>query len=322
MPALPTRKTDEMKNSRLKCVLYLLAACIFSVTLGALFAPPSWRSGIYREVAPFYLKYCVDIPRGDDIHRFYLNDGYASPGAYIAHGGGVGQYVYNNSLEAAQDSIAQGFRFIEFDLIVTSDGHLVAGHSWEDFRKMAHLPVEAGPLSLAEVQESSRPGEFSPMVAKDICRLLEENPGLMVVTDKIADYGLLLKEIPYPDRLIVEVVGGVSGYQRAIKAGVRYPSLAVYDIGQMQLARDCRIPIVSLGNEHFFDTPEGIELTKEMHDMGITILLCDPRGDAAEFIRAHLGRSFSMIYTDSWSPAHLPQPAPGSASSQIPQQAG
>lgn len=309
-----------MINRRLKCVLFVLAACILSVTLAALFAPPGWRSCIYREVSPFYLKYGVDIPRGDDIHRFYSNDGYASPGAYIAHGGGVGRYVYNNSLEAAQDSIAQGFRFIEFDLLATSDGHLVAGHSWEDFRKMAHLPGKAEPLSLAEVQESSRPGEFSPLVAKDICRLLEENPGLTVVTDKIADYELLLREIPHPDRLIVEVVGGVFGYQRAIKAGVRYPSLAVYDIEQMKLARDCRIPIVSLGNDHFFDTPEGVELTKEMHAMGITVLLSDRRADAAEFVREHLGRSFSMIYTDSWSPMHLPQPTSDSASSQISQQ--
>lgn len=255
------------------------------------------------------------------MRRFYQNDGYASPNAYIAHGGSINRFVYNNSIEAAHDSIAQGFRFIEFDLLVTSDGHLVGGHSWEDFRKLAHLPVEEKPLSLAEVVESSRPGEFSPMTAKDICKLLEENPELIVVTDKIEDYELLLTEIPYPDRLIVEVVGNAFSYQKAIKAGVRYPALSVHNSNQMKLARDCGIPLVVLSNENFFDDPVGVELMKEMHGMGITILLYDRYADAPEIILGHLGRSFSMIYTDTWSPKHLPKSTSSSESSQMPQQA-
>lgn len=312
-------------KKRSKLVLFALAACIFSVALAVLFAPPRWYTYISHKAESLYLKYCVKIPRGDDIHRFYANQGYTTPNAYIAHGGGVGRYVYNNSLEAAQDSIAQGFRFIEFDLLVTTDGHLVGGHTWSELKRMAHLPEGEEPLSLAEVVEKSRPGEFSPVTAKDICRLLEENPGLMVVTDKIADYELLLREIPHPDRLIVEVLGGAYGYQRAIAAGVRYPSLSVYGVAQMKLARDCGIPIVSMSDDHFFLSPEGVKLVKEMHDMGMTILLFNFHGDAywdtEEFIREHLGRSFSMIYTDSWSPTHLPEPTPGSVSSHLTQRA-
>lgn len=271
------------------------------------------------------MKYCVNIPRGDDVHRFYVNQGYTTPNAYIAHGGGIKQCAYNNSVEAALDSIAQGFRFIEFDLLVTADGHLVGGHTWTELKRMLHLPEVENPLSLAEVVEKSRPGEFSPVTAKDICSLLEENPDLMVVTDKIADYDLLLREIPYPDRLIVEVIGGAYGYQRAIAAGVRYPSLSVFGVAQMKLARDCGIPIVSMSDEHFFLSPEKFKLVKEMHDMGITILLFNFHGDAywdtEEFIREHLGRSFSMIYTDSWSPMQLPEPTSGSEPSHLPQQA-
>lgn len=315
--------TVGMKK-RHKLVLFVLAACIFSVALAALFAPPRWYAYLPPWAESLYLKYCVNIPRGDDIHRFYVNQGYTAPNAYIAHGGGIKRYVYNNSVEAARDSIAQGFRFIEFDLLVTTDGHLVGGHTWSELKRMAHLPEGEEPLSLAEVVEKSRPGEFSPVTAKDICRLLEENPDLMVVTDKIVDYELLLREIPYPDRLIVEVYDGAYGYQRAIAAGVRYPSLSVYGVAEMKLARDFGIPIVSMSDEHFFLSPEGVKLVKEMHDMGITILLFNYHGDAywdtGEFIREHLGRSFSMIYTDSWSPAHLPQPTSGSTSSQISQQ--
>ena len=310
-------------KKRHRHVLFVLAACIFSVALAVLFAPPGWFTYLPPWVESLYLKYCVNIPRGDDTHRFYVNQGYTTPNAYIAHGGGIKRYVYNNSVEAAQDSIAQGFRFIEFDLLVTTDGHLVGGHTWTELKRMAHLPEGEEPLSLAGVLEKSRPGEFSPVTAKDICRLLEENPGLTVVTDKIADYELLLREIPYPDRLIVEVYDGAYGYQRAIAAGVRYPSLSVDGAAEMKLARDCGIPIVSMIDEHFFLSPEGVKLVKEMHDMGITILLFNYHGDAywdtGEFIREHLGRSFSMIYTDSWSPTHLPQPTPGSASSQFSQ---
>ena len=39
-------------------------------------------------------------------------DGLDSPAFWIAHGGGVGEFVYTNCKEAVQDSLDKGFTFI------------------------------------------------------------------------------------------------------------------------------------------------------------------------------------------------------------------
>lgn len=114
-----------MKSRRLIIALVLIAA-VLGMALFIL-ASPERQAFLADKLAAVYMKCCVDIPNGDDMHRFYVNDGYTSPNAYIAHGGGIRKYVLDNTLEAAQDSIRRGFRFIEFDLLVTSDGHLVGG---------------------------------------------------------------------------------------------------------------------------------------------------------------------------------------------------
>ena len=304
-----------MKKPHRRLTLFSIAACILLVfALMALYVSPEWQAFLSDKLAPVYMKCCVNIPNGDDMHRFYVNDGYTSPNAYIAHGGGIRKYVLDNSLEAAQDSIRRGFRFIEFDLLVTSDGHLVGGHSWPDLRKRAHLPAVNEPMSIDEVIAHSRPGEFSPITSRDICRLLEENPDLTVVTDQIRDYELLLREIPYPDRLIVEILGGRLGacmrYGKAIKAGIKYPSMTVRNLSQMELAYNCNIPIISLGDKHLFNTQKGAELVGRIHDKGITILIFSLEGDAywetEEFVRSHLGKTFSLYYAEKYGPNDLP----------------
>lgn len=174
-------------------------------------------------------------------------------------------------------------------------------------------------MSIDEVRAHSRPGEFSPITSRDICRLLEENPDLIVVTDQILDYELLLREIPYPDRLIVETLGGRLGacmrYEKAIKSGIKYPSMTVRNLSQMELAYNCNVPIISLGDNHLFNTRKGVELVRRMHDKGVTILLFTQTGspywDTEEFVREHVGKSCSLMYTDQWGPNDLP-PSAGS----------
>lgn len=275
-----------------------------------LLAPASLRAYVSSTATLACTKLFVDVPRGDDAHRFYVNSGYTSPNAYIAHGAGIRGFALNNSVEAAEDSLRRGFRYIEFDLQTTTDGHLVAAHSWRELREMAGMPSSEAPMSLQEAREIAKPGLFTPATAQHICRLLEENKDLFVVTDRVEDYELLLREIPYPDRLIVEVVGGMKAYNRAIRAGVRYPSLSVPTAHMLDLAYRAEIPIISLRDSDFFSSPEGVETVRKVHERGITILLFNCSGsaywDTPEFIKAHLGKTFSMIYSDSWGPRSIP----------------
>lgn len=288
------------------CVLVLLAAvlsCILALCPGAASTAKNTAYGLY-------LRTVVGMPGAGDTHRFHQNGGWTSPNAYIAHGGGIGQYALHNSVEAAEDSIRRGFRFIEFDLLVTTDGHLAAAHSWAEMKRMAGAPVSNEPLSLQEVRALSIPGKFTPATGEDICRLLEQHPQLVLVTDRIQDYELLLKEIPHPQRMIVECTRGKASYVNALKAGVLYPSMSVQTASMMKLAYDAGIPIISLKDDNFFSTPQGIGEVRRLHDKGITILLFNYSGSAywgtPEFIKAHLGKTFSMIYSDSWGPDSIP----------------
>ena len=69
--------------------------------------------------------------------KTFYNDSFVHGDAmYIAHGGGVNNFVYTNSFEAFEDSVLKGFKFIEIDLLETVDGHLVGGHGWPELSKL------------------------------------------------------------------------------------------------------------------------------------------------------------------------------------------
>ena len=55
----------------------------------------------------------------------------------IAHAGGsIDGNIYTNSREAMHKAARDGYEFIEFDLMFTSDSVLVAAHSWSEFNTM------------------------------------------------------------------------------------------------------------------------------------------------------------------------------------------
>lgn len=52
----------------------------------------------------------------------------------IAHaGGGIDGVKYTNSKEALLQSIDTGYRLIEIDLLVSSDGEILGAHDWERY---------------------------------------------------------------------------------------------------------------------------------------------------------------------------------------------
>ena len=71
----------------------------------------------------------------DGVNEFYNGAGYDNVNGYIAHGGGVNTFSLTNSKEAIVDSIENGFKYIEVDLLETKDGKLVGGHDWGDLKK-------------------------------------------------------------------------------------------------------------------------------------------------------------------------------------------
>ncbi|MBD5317371.1 MAG: hypothetical protein HDS11_06880 [Bacteroides sp.] len=131
----------------------------------------------------------------------------AGPKHYIAHGGGAidGQPI-TNSLEAVEHSIANGIKFIELDLQMTSDNKLVAAHDWGTFRELTGGGADDTQVpSLAEFCNKRIMGKYRPLTYLLIDSLFKANPDLWLVTDKITDVNPIEAFLPdIKERIIVE----------------------------------------------------------------------------------------------------------------------
>ena len=243
------------------------------------------------------------------MNRFYVSSGYQSSDAYIAHGGGIGEFTYTNCLEAVLDSLKKGFHFIEIDMIETSDGHILGAHDWKKFKSLvAYKDNSSKSLSFNKVKDLKIKEKYSILTGNNICDLMKSYPDFILVTDKIKNYKLLLKEIPFPDRIICEVFS-VNGYRKALRAGIKYPAYCIWDKDSFDTAVKYKFPIVTMDAKNFFDNEDTINIVQNLHDSGVTILLfytSFSRKDTPEFVKKYVGKAVSKIYTDIWSPDNLP----------------
>lgn len=263
---------------------------------------------IKHEIAALHLMREIDqfiYPRKEDFQRFFNKSGHRSEEAYIAHGGGVGNFTYTNSREAVMDSLQKHFRFIEIDLIKTSDNHLLGAHDWKHFKALTNFPDnDDTPLTLDKAMRQKIRKTLSPLDGNGIRKIMETKRDFILVTDKIADYDLLLKEIPFPDRMIVEVFSP-EDYLKALKSGVKYPAYCIWGKKEYEIATRFRFPIVTMSAHRFFANDEMMQMAQNLHNEGITILLFGSgfeHWDKETFIREHVGKTVSKIYTDHYSP--------------------
>jgi len=109
--------------------------------------------------------------------------------ALVAHAGGaIGGYPDSNSLEAMQNSAKNGFRYIELDIITTSDNRLVLNHSWGHVSN--RIPgIRDGVMTYDEFMRHRIFNQFTPVNLEMLIDFLRENPGPRIITDtKDTDY--------------------------------------------------------------------------------------------------------------------------------------
>lgn len=188
--------------------LFLLAfitAAALLITKWPLAYFDSW--GLLPEDEP--CEVCTRLPSGNRLEL-------------IAHAGGeLDGQVYTNSLEAIQNAIAQGYKFIEVDLRKTLDNHYYGAHKTREFNEATdHEEYWIIPPTSGEVRERELPGGLTPVLLADLVPIFREHPDVMLVTDKASDYRKLLEEFPLPDQLLVEV-GSPHEYAAAKLRGIR-----------------------------------------------------------------------------------------------------
>ena len=293
-----------MKSSRLVCCLMGLAVLVPGLLV--LIVSPNRLSGWVRKADVRLNLPCRSPGPTSLLSAETDQDGLGNPAFWIAHGGGVGEYVYTNSREAVLDSLARGFRFIELDLMVTADGFLVGAHDWPGFRRMVGASEGKEPLTRAEILALKDKWKCTPLFAEDICHLMERNPSMVLVTDKIQDFERLTGEIPHADRMVVEAFSP-HDYLQALRAGFRHVALTVSVLYDLQQAEKYNVSGIVLYAPLMEKSPEALELVKRLHAKGCCVTVHGSIvSDKPEFVRTHLGRNISRIYTDTWSPKNLP----------------
>ena len=167
---------------------------------------------------------------------------------FILHMGGVtadGQ-TDTNSIEAADHSYSEGYRWLEIDFNWTSDDALVCIHDWGNWRRQNGVQALDRPLSLEEFERVSAANttasSFTPALLDS---WLKEHPGAMIVTDVKDDNVRAMQWLAehYPDlrdRLIVQIYSideyapiRALGYDNIILTMYRIPWAEYRDFDQL-----------------------------------------------------------------------------------------
>ncbi|CAK3148313.1 GP-PDE domain-containing protein [Vibrio crassostreae] len=146
-------------------------------------------------------------------------------GGLIAHaGGGINGLKYTNSLEAMEQSIEHGFKMIELDLLISSDGRIVAVHDWKSFHEMTNSN-NTGSISYKEFESKIIYDKYKTLNISKAIDVLDEND-VVLVTDKIKNLSLLSKYIIDKDKSIIEVFS-IDKYNEAIELGFNNVALNI-----------------------------------------------------------------------------------------------
>lgn len=235
-----------------------------------------------------------------DFKKFYNEKGVTDEQAYIAHGSGVHEYTYTNSYEGLLDALQRGFKFIELDLLITTDNVIIGGHDWSYFKNLIGYPDDNdSPVSYEEIKNEKINKKYSVLSSKEICAVMKKYPDFYLVTDKIQNYSLLLKQIPFPERMIVEVFT-LNDYYNALKAGIKYPALCVYTAEAAKNALNQGIPMLTGNAQMMADDPKLLEYMTKAHKEGTVIFLFGYGKTVSNryFMKRFMGKAFSKYYVD------------------------
>ena len=228
--------------------------------------------------------------------------------ALIAHAGGaIDGNVYTNSREALEQAVSNGYTFIEFDLIFTSDSVLVAAHSWSDFNKMTGYEEWGDSVpTFDDFAERRILGRYRPLSATDIDSFFCENENLYLVTDKESSPEVLGTYFPsLKERMVVEAFS-YEHYCRLIDDGyfrVLYSCMAsdVYSTLAKNLFFDKLFPgrriewlaLHTSGLEYSF-----FKILNRVRRFNVALFTVDSYDD----IPVEYSGRFDMIYTNSLLP--------------------
>jgi hypothetical protein len=213
---------------------------------------------------------------------------------FIAHAGGmIDSVTYTNSREALENSIAEGYKYIELDLSLTKDSVLVCSHDFDEFPE-GHVPTAD------EFLASHYAGKFTPMTLAKAIEIWR-NSDCIFVTDKISDPRLLNRYFKPEERGRVYVETPYKENYRALKENGYMPMFCLYDLGtpnflyymKLRLVDRLKIDRIVV---HTGSNPKYLRYIRKHHGAKVAMYTSNSK----YFFLQHLGFDADMIYTDNW----------------------
>ena len=138
----------------------------------------------------------------------FLSCNYKREDHFIAHAGGAIDGInYTNSLEAMNLSYSKGCKLFELDLVLTTDGKIIAKH-------------DPPKITEAEFMSKLIMDRYTPMNMETINLWFEQHQEAILITGKINDPQKVYDEFLFRDRLIMELFSW-EAVDKAIELGIK-----------------------------------------------------------------------------------------------------
>lgn len=229
---------------------------------------------------------------------------------YIAHAGGeVDGLKYTNSLEALNYNYAQGFRLFELDISETADGHFVATHDWDYWKKETNYQGEI-PVSLSEFKKHKIINKYTTLDMSAINRWFSEHLDAILVTDKINLPKKFAKQFVDENRLVMELFS-VQAVDEALSDGIS-PLLSEKAISEIKgdvvsYLIDNKIKYVGLSRRSIANKKDFLKKCRENNIRVYTYHINFDTGKDEQYVLDNeIGLVYGM-YADKWLPEFNPK---------------
>lgn len=231
---------------------------------------------------------------------------WGEPYTLIAHaGGGIEGKSYTNSKEAIINSLEDGKVLIELDLGYTSDNILVAVHHWSHTKKISNFggSIDEIPLTYGEFKQLKIYGKYTPVSISDINKIMADYPQMILVTDKLRKYDILIQNISDVNRVLVECFV-ISECNEAVNLGFKNVAFNVdlvnWNIDEtINDLKSSNIKAVTSSAKQISENFKARNNAKKLLNANIVNLSYSSNDE--EFIKHSLGQTVSAFYTDFWS---------------------
>ena len=133
---------------------------------------------------------------------FFYQSNLFSKQTYIAHAGGsYDGLIYTNSINAIKASLSKNYKYIEIDLMLSSDNFFFGLHSWNDLEKINSLDQlriaklkrkhQLNKLKINDIENFNKNSKIGIITEKSLIKILENNPEVTIITDKTQNFDKL-----------------------------------------------------------------------------------------------------------------------------------